>query len=101
MAERSAGAPMLAASPSTTLNTPSGTPARSASSASASAVSGVASAGLSTTVQPAAMAGATCSAPQQQRQSFTTCSPFHHWHALLRRSTNTDDWLLACRKCKA
>jgi len=41
------------------LKTPFGTPARSASSASASADSGVASAGLSTTQQPAASAGAT------------------------------------------
>jgi hypothetical protein len=41
------------------LNAPSGSPARSASSASAKAVSGVASAGFKTTVQPAASAGAT------------------------------------------
>jgi hypothetical protein len=39
--------------------TPAGTPARNASSASASADSGVCSAGLTTTVQPAANAGAT------------------------------------------
>ena len=43
----------------TTLNTPFGSPARSASSASARAESGVSSGGLTTTVQPAAMAGAT------------------------------------------
>jgi len=49
----------LPASPTTTLNTPGGKPARSASSASASAHSGVASAGLATTVQPAASAGDT------------------------------------------
>ena len=42
----------------TTLNTPAGIPARSASSASASADSGVSSAGLITKVQPAASAGA-------------------------------------------
>ena len=42
-----------------TLSTPAGTPARCASSASASALSGVCSAGLITTVQPAASAGAT------------------------------------------
>ena len=42
----------------TTLNTPAGTPARPASSARASAASGVSSAGLATTVQPAASAGA-------------------------------------------
>ena len=40
------------------LITPSGTPARDASSASASAESGVSSAGLITIVQPAAIAGA-------------------------------------------
>ena len=49
----------LAAEPVTTLKTPAGKPARCASSASASAVSGVCSAGLTTTVQPAASAGAT------------------------------------------
>ena len=46
-------APMSAADPVTTLNTPLGTPARSASSASASAENGVCDAGFSTTVQPA------------------------------------------------
>src|SRR5690606_40161712 len=45
--------------PVTTLNTPAGIPARSASTASASAVSGVCEAGRNTTVQPAAKAGAT------------------------------------------
>jgi len=43
--------------PGTTANTPGGTPARPASSASASAENGVALAGLSTIVQPAASAG--------------------------------------------
>ena len=42
-----------------TLSTPGGKPARCASSASTSAEKGVASAGLMTTVQPAASAGAT------------------------------------------
>ena len=42
-----------------TLSTPAGMPARSASTASASAVSGVSRAGLTTAVQPAASAGAT------------------------------------------
>lgn len=42
----------------TTLNTPGGTPARSASSAKANADKGVSSAGLTTTGQPAASAGA-------------------------------------------
>ena len=41
------------------LSTPFGKPARSASSASASAENGVCSAGLSTTVQPTARPGAT------------------------------------------
>ena len=41
----------------TTLSTPSGRPASLSSAASASAVSGVSSAGLSTTEQPAARAG--------------------------------------------
>src|SRR5918993_2040336 len=43
--------------PVTTLNTPLGTPARSASSASARAENGVCDAGFSTTVQPEAIAG--------------------------------------------
>ena len=50
---------MALALPVTTLNTPAGMPARSASSASASAESGVSEAGLHTTVQPTASAGAT------------------------------------------
>ena len=41
------------------LNTPFGTPARSASSAKANADNGVSSAGFTTTVHPAAMAGVT------------------------------------------
>ncbi len=45
--------------PDTTLNTPGGTPASSASSAMRIAVSGVSSAGLTTMVFPAASAGAT------------------------------------------
>ena len=44
--------------PGTTVSTPSGMPAASASSAMRIAVSGVSSAGFSTTVQPAARAGA-------------------------------------------
>ena len=51
--------PIAFASPVTTLSTPGGKPARCASSASAKAENGVASAGLITTVQPAASAGAT------------------------------------------
>ncbi|VWB90748.1 hypothetical protein BLA6993_04328 [Burkholderia lata] len=49
--------PIATASPDTTLNTPAGTPARSASTASANADSGVSSDGFSTIVQPAASAG--------------------------------------------
>ncbi|MNS79401.1 hypothetical protein D3C72_1130550 [compost metagenome] len=52
-------APAVAPRPHTTLSAPGGKPASSASSASRSAVSGVSSDGLSTTVQPAASAGAT------------------------------------------
>src|SRR5262249_30116298 len=51
--------PTSAAEPVTTLSTPFGTPARSASAASASAENGVCEAGLATTVQPAASAGPT------------------------------------------
>ena len=50
--------PTVRASPVTTLNTPAGMPARSASSARASAEYGVKLAGLTTTVHPAASAGA-------------------------------------------
>ncbi len=49
--------PISDADPVTTLSTPLGTPARSASSASASAENGVCDAGFSTTVHPAASAG--------------------------------------------
>ncbi len=51
--------PIVGASPVMMLSTPLGMPARSASSAIDSADNGVCSAGLSTTVQPAASAGAT------------------------------------------
>ena len=49
---------VLALRPGTTLTTPGGTPASASTSATASAVSGVSVAGLSTTAQPAASAGA-------------------------------------------
>ena len=49
--------PIALALPVTTLNTPLGMPAISASAASASAVSGVSEAGLTTIVQPTASAG--------------------------------------------
>ena len=55
----STSAAPVSPSPVTTLTTPGGMPASSASSPSRSAVSGVCSAGLSTTVHPAASAGAT------------------------------------------
>src|SRR4051812_25912460 len=51
--------PIAFGSPVTTLNTPDGTPARCASTAMASAENGVASAGFTTMVQPAASAGPT------------------------------------------
>ena len=51
-------APIVGPSPGTTLITPAGKPTSFASSASRSADSGVAASGLSTTVQPAASAGA-------------------------------------------
>jgi hypothetical protein len=50
-------APISVAAPVITLKTPAGTPARSASSASASAENGVCDAGFRTTAQPAAIAG--------------------------------------------
>ena len=50
-------APTTSPGPVTTLNTPSGTPASWASSASLSVVRGVAEAGLRTTELPAARAG--------------------------------------------
>ena len=51
-------APHVEPGPATTLTTPSGSPASSASRSNSSAVSGVSSAGLSTTVLPAARHGA-------------------------------------------
>src|SRR5690606_13473025 len=50
--------PISSGFPVTTLKTPAGMPASSAASASFKAVSGVSSAGLTTTVQPQARAGA-------------------------------------------
>ncbi len=51
-------APVVGPSPGTTLTTPGGIPTSVASSPSRSAVSGVCGSGLRTTVQPAAIAGA-------------------------------------------
>ena len=56
---RTSASPVVAPSPCTTSSTPSGSPASASVRASATAVSGVRSAGLSTTVLPAARAGAT------------------------------------------
>ena len=55
---RTSGAPASSPKPVTTLSTPGGRPASSASSARRRAESGDCSAGLSTAVQPAASAGA-------------------------------------------
>ena len=55
---RDSAAPAVSPNPWTTLNTPAGTPASSSTLASSVAVSGDHSAGLSTTVFPAASAGA-------------------------------------------
>src|SRR5206468_4087190 len=55
---RTRAAPAVDPPPATTLNAPAGKPASSASSAKSRAVSGVSEAGFSTTVQPAASAGA-------------------------------------------
>src|SRR3989442_10647735 len=55
---RTRAAPAVDPPPGTTLKAPAGKPASRVSSAKASAVSGVSEAGLSTTVQPAAKAGA-------------------------------------------
>src|SRR5688500_3867372 len=52
-------APISAADPVITFRIPGGTPARSASTARASAENGVCDAGFATTVQPAARAGPT------------------------------------------
>ena len=51
-------APVVGPSPGTMLITPGGNPTSAASSARRSALSGVCGSGLSTTVQPAASAGA-------------------------------------------
>ena len=63
--------------PTTTLTTPSGTPASRAICANRSAVSGVSSAGLSTTVLPAASAGA----------SFQAAIASGKFHGVIRPTT--------------
>ena len=61
-------APAVEPGPATTLTTPSGIPASSAIFSNSSAVSGVSSAGLSTTVLPAASAGAELPRRDRQRE---------------------------------
>ena len=68
--------------PASTVNTPGGRPASSASSPIRSAVSGVASAGLATTVQPAASAGAM---PQDK-------IGIGKFHGTMRPTTPTGSW---------
>ena len=67
--------PHVRPGPATTLSTPSGSPASSASRSSSSAVSGVSSAGLSTIVLPAASAGATFHAAMTSGKFHGTMSP--------------------------
>ena len=67
--------PQVRPGPTTTLTTPSGRPASSASSAKRSAVSGVSSAGLSTTVFPAASAGPSFQAAIVSGKFHGTISP--------------------------
>ena len=59
---RTSASPTVSPKPVTRLNTPFGRPAASITSASAKALKGAISEGLSTTVQPAASAGASLSA---------------------------------------
>src|SRR5687767_12607718 len=71
--------PMTEADPVTTLKAPLGTPARSASSARASAEYGVLVAGLATTVQPAASAAPT----------FRVIIAFGKFHGVIVAATPT------------
>ena len=68
-------APHSEPGPATTLTTPSGIPASAAISAKRSAVSGVSSAGLSTTVLPAASAGASFHAAMTSGKFHGVMSP--------------------------
>ena len=67
--------PQVRPGPTTTLTTPSGIPASVAISAKRSAVSGVSSAGLSTTVLPAASAGPSFQAAITSGKFQGTISP--------------------------
>src|ERR1700733_6586169 len=74
--------PIGGASPVMMLNTPFGTPAFSASTASANALSGVSLAGLSTTVQPAASAG----------ETFRVIIEFGKFHGVIAPQTPIGWW---------
>src|SRR2546429_2221496 len=65
-------APAVSPKPFTMLTTPGGKPASSNQTANSSAVSGVCSAGLSTQVQPAAMAGASFQAAMSRSEEHTS-----------------------------
>src|SRR4029077_716495 len=68
-------APAVAPGPGTTLSAPGGRPASSTISPSIRAVSGVSCAGLSTTVQPAASAGATFQVARLSGKFHGTIAP--------------------------
>lgn len=76
---RTSGAPASIPVPVTMLTTPGGNPASTISSPSISAVSGVCSAGLSTTVHPAASAG----------PSFQTAMSRGKFHGTMAATTPT------------
>ena len=87
--------PMTLPLPGSACNTPSGTPASSASSARRMAVSGVSSAGLSTTQFPAASAGAN---PQDAigmgkfQGTITPTTPSGSWKVTSRPSATGICW---------
>jgi len=72
---RTSAAPAVAPGPGTTLSAPGGKPAASAISPSSRAVRGVSCAGLSTTVQPAASAGATFQQARLRGKFHGTIAP--------------------------
>ena len=73
------GAPAAAPNPVTTLKTPGGKPASTTSSANSSVDAGACSAGLTTTVHPAASAGA----------SFQLMSSTGEFHGVIAATTPT------------
>ena len=79
---RTSARPTSGPSPVTTLNTPAGKPASVTSLASSSAVTGVWSLGLVTTVQPAASAGA----------SFQVSSRSGEFQGTIAATTPTGSW---------